>query len=215
MIYERRLAWSVLFRLFHWFFALSIVALVVTGFYIGDPWTNTTVIKEGKIFTMEYMRYVHFIAGFVFTGAVIVRIYLWGAGNRQEKIMDFLPVTSRNLKNLFSTVAFYLYLKDNYEDRLGHNALAGLFYLITIVMAVLQIISGFYMFYPESSFWQSCGLLLFGTQGQGRFLHHLFMWYFILFAFVHFYIVVWNDIRCQDGLISSIFNGRKFRPKKV
>ncbi len=215
MIYEKHLAWGVLFRLFHWAFALSIVVLVVTGFYIGDPWKNSTVIIGGRTFPMEYMRYMHFVAGFIFSGAVIVRLYLWVAGNRQERIMDFLPVTPRNLKNLFSTIACYLYFTDKHEHKLGHNALAGSFYVLTIIFAILQLLSGFYMFYPESPFWQACGLALFGSQEQGRYLHHLFMWYFILLACVHIYIVVWNDIRFPEGLISSIFNGRKFKPKKT
>ncbi len=214
MIYEKHLAWGVLFRLFHWAFALSIVVLVTTGLYIGGPWTNTT-LEGSRSFPMADMRYIHFIAGFVFTGAVLTRLYLWIAGNKQERIMDFIPVTPRNIKNLFNTVAYYLYLTDRHEHRIGHNALAGLFYLLTIVLALFQLLTGFYMLYPESSLWQFWGFNLFGTQQEARFLHHLIMWYFIIFACIHLYIVIWNDIRSPEGVISSIFNGRKFKPKNA
>jgi Ni/Fe-hydrogenase 1 B-type cytochrome subunit len=37
MSYKQHYVWSVLLRLFHWSFALSIVALAVTGFYIHYP----------------------------------------------------------------------------------------------------------------------------------------------------------------------------------
>ena len=213
MQYTRHPAWSILLRLFHWCFALSIVTLVTTGLYIHFPWTNT-MIEGTSTFPVATMRYIHFIAAFVFTGALLARLYLLLFGNRQERFWDFLPITGRNIKNIGSTLKYYLYLEDHEDHRLGHNALAGIVYFVTFIVACLQIISGFYMLYPESATWQTWGLKLFGTQQQGRFLHYLFMWYFLLFAATHVYIVIWNDIRSKEGLISSIFNGTKYMPGK-
>ena len=79
MQYERHLAWSVLLRLFHWVFALSIVVLVSTGLYIHFPWTNTMVIGTSN-FPVATMHYIHFIAGFVFyrcTAYPAVPVALW------------------------------------------------------------------------------------------------------------------------------------------
>ena len=92
MRYERHYVWSILLRLFHWCFALSIVTLVVTGFYIHFPWTNTLLEGSGS-FPVATMRYIHFVAGFVFTGSILARFYLLVFGNRQERVWDFLPVT--------------------------------------------------------------------------------------------------------------------------
>ncbi|HBI16457.1 MAG TPA: Ni/Fe-hydrogenase, b-type cytochrome subunit [Desulfobulbaceae bacterium] len=208
MRYEQHYAWSILLRLFHWSFALSIVALVVTGFYIHHPWTNT-LLEGDSSFPVGTMRYIHFVAGFVFTGSLLARLYLLIFGNKQERVWDFLPVTPRNIRNLLCTLGFYLYCPVKHEIKLGHNVLAGTFYLITFVMALLQLVSGFYMLYPESMAWQKWGLML-GPQQQARYIHFLIMWYFILFAFIHVYIVVWNDIKSKEGLISSIFNGTKY-----
>jgi len=212
MNYEKKYVWSILFRLCHWALALSIVFLVVTGFYINDPWTNTW-IENSRTFPVADMRYYHFLAGFVFTAAVLVRLILYLIGNRQERIFNALPVTPGNVRNFFSTFAYYGYATDSHEERLGHNTLAGLTYLFTYAVATAQLVSGFYMLYPESVTWQSWGLPLFGTQQQARFIHHLLMWYFLIFAFVHFYLLVWNDVRSPEGMISSIFNGYKFKPK--
>ena len=214
MQFERHPAWSALLRLFHWAFALSIVVLVTTGFYIHYPWTNT-MVEGTSSFPVATMRYIHFLAGFVFTASVLVRLYLLIFGNKQERFWDFLPITPRNIKNLFATLKYYLYLTDEHDHRLGHNALAGIFYFITFLAALVQIISGFYMLYPESVFWQKWGLLLLGPQQLGRWYHYLIMWYFIFFAAAHLYIVIWNDIRSKEGLISSIFNGSKYTPKKI
>jgi len=212
MQYERHQAWSVLLRLFHWSFVLSIVVLVTTGLYIHFPWTNTMVIGASA-FPVATMRYIHFVAGFVFTAALLVRMYLLVFGNHQERFWDFLPITPRNIRNLFRTLGRYLYLNVRHEQRLGHNALAGIAYLVTFLAAAVQVAGGFYMLYPESVFWQKWGTLFFASQQQGRGIHYLLMWYFIFFAAVHIYIVIWNDIFSKNGLISAIFSGGKYIPE--
>ncbi len=205
--------WNILLPLFHWSLVLSIVTLTVTGLYINSPWTNTTL--EGSVsFPMAEMRYFHFLAGYLMIAAICVRLYLYFFGNRQERIWDILPVTGKNIKNLFSTLACYLYLTDHHDPKPGHNVLAGLAYLTTFIVAIFQIISGLYMLYPESVALQGLGNTLFTSQQQARFVHHLIMWYFILFAFTHVYIVIWNDIKYPEGLISSIFTGKKFLQEK-
>jgi Ni/Fe-hydrogenase 1 B-type cytochrome subunit len=214
MNYEIKNVWSVLLRLFHWSLVLSIITLVVTGFYINNPWTNTTL--EGSVaFPMATMRYLHFLAGYLFTAAILVRLFLYILGNRQERITDILPVTPRNIKSLITTLGYYSYVSDKHDDRLGHNVLAGIVYIVTFVAALFQLSSGFYMLYPEPGFWQTLGGSIFGTQQEGRFLHHLLMWYFILFAFAHVYLVIWNDLKSPEGLVSSMFNGKKFKHKNV
>lgn len=214
MKYARHFVWSVLLRLFHWSFVISMIVLVVTGLYIHYPWTNT-MLEGTSTFPVAAMRYIHFVAGFVFTGALLARLYLLVFGNRYERLWGFLPITPGNVKNLFSTAKYYLYLGRDKEHRPGHNVLAGTIYFLTFLAAGLQIISGFYMLYPESAAWQTWGLRLLGTQQEGRYIHYLLMWYFMFFAALHLYIVVWNDIHSREGLISSIFNGVKYGPDKA
>ena len=210
MTYEKKKYWSILLRFYHWAFALSIIALVITGFYIHSPWTNT--LQEGSAgFPMAWTRYIHFVAGFVFTGAVLARIFLYLFGNKQERILEHLPVTPRNIKNLFNTLLRYSYITEGHDtDRLGHNVLAGLTYVITIIAALFQLVSGFYLLYPELAVWEGWGLMLFGSQQSARYVHHLLMWWFMIFALIHVYLVIWNDVRHPEGLVSSIFTGDKF-----
>ncbi len=214
MTYEIKNVWSVLLRLFHWSLVLSIIALVVTGLYVNTPWTNTTL--EGSVsFPMATMRYIHFVAGYLFAAAIAVRLFLYIFGNRQERIWDILPITPRNIKSLVTTLGYYSYISDRHDPRLGHNVLAGSTYIVTIVAAIFQLISGFYLLFPEAGFWQGLGNGIFGSQQQGRFVHHLLMWYFILFAFAHVYMVVWNDVKSPEGLVSSMINGKKFKHKNA
>ncbi len=210
--YERHHCWSLLLRLFHWMFALSIVVLVVTGFYINNPWTNT-MIEGSASFPMAMMRYIHYIAAHVLSSAVLIRLFLYIFGNAQERIWDILPITRRNLNNLKMTLLQYSYISNKHDERLGHNILAGLAYLLTFIAALLMIVSGFYMLYPESAFWAKWGVMLFGSQQFARFLHHITMWWFMIFALVHIYQCIWNDCTEPEGLISSMFTGAKFKHK--
>ncbi|MDA8161668.1 MAG: Ni/Fe-hydrogenase, b-type cytochrome subunit [Desulfobacteraceae bacterium] len=213
MDYEIKKAWGVLLRLFHWVYAITIIVLLVTGYYIYRPWFG--LYQGGASFSMALSRYIHFVAGYAFMGAIVVRIYLFFFGNRQERFLDSVPVTPRNIKNLFGTVIYYLYITDRHEERLGHNALFMLFYIITLFLALVQTLTGLYMLFPENLSLQSMGLSLFGTQQEARLIHHFIMWYFIIFTMTHVYITIWNDIEMPEGLISSIFNGKKFKTKKA
>ncbi len=210
MSYETVRVWSWLLRIYHWALVVSITALAITGWYINGPWTGTTLEGVAAMPVLA-MRNLHFAAGYLFTGAILIRIYLFLFGNRFEGLGDLLPVTGRNLRNLFSTLLYYLYLSPTKEERMGHNVLAGMSYLLTMLVAVFQLISGFFLLYPESSFWQGLGGAIFGSQQQGRFIHHILMWYFLFFALIHIYLVLWNEIKSPEGLISSIFSGRKFK----
>ncbi len=213
MEYEKKKVWSILLRLYHWAFALSIVTLCITGFYIHGPWTNSLTEGSGS-FVMAWMRFVHFVAGYVFTAAVLARIFLYIFGNKQERILEHLPVTPRNIKNFFNTILRYSYIKGGHDtDRLGHNVLAGMTYVLIIIAAVFQLISGFYLLFPEVPIWEQYGVLIFGSQQAARYIHHLLMWLFMIFALIHVYLVIWNDIRDPEGLVSAIFTGVKFQHK--
>ncbi|PIE68494.1 MAG: Ni/Fe-hydrogenase, b-type cytochrome subunit [Deltaproteobacteria bacterium] len=207
--YEIRDCWSVLHRLFHWMFAISIVFLVTTGFYINSPWTGT-MLEGSASFPMATMRYIHYVAAYTFSGAVLIRLFLYFFGNPQEVVWDILPVTKRNINNLKMTLLNYGYINDEHDDRLGHNVLAGMSYLFTIIIAITMILSGFFLLFPEIPFWEGLGLTLFGSQQFARFLHHLMMWWFIVFVVIHLYFCIWNDYKRPEGLISSIFTGVKF-----
>ena len=65
----------------------------------------------------------------------------------------------------------------------------------------------------ETPFWAKWGVALLGSQQSARFLHHLVMWWFLIFAVIHIYFCVWNDCKNPEGLISSIFSGAKFKHK--
>lgn len=215
MIYEKHYVWSILLRLYHWSLVSAVVALAITGFYINSPWAQTTLEGTG-LYPMLTIRNIHGLAAYLFTSAILVRLFLLLFGNRQERILEMLPVTRRNCRNVSTTLCSYSYLHDCHdEERLGHNVVGGMTYVLTMIAALFQLASGFYLRLPESVFWQKWGVMLFGTQQHARFIHHSLMWYFIIFALIHIYLVIWNDLCNPDGITSSIFTGYKFRPRGI
>jgi len=212
MKYEKKRAWSALLRLYHWTLVLSVYILTFTGLYIRYPFASS--LTGGGQFPMADIRYIHFITAFVFTGAIIARLYLALFGNRQESLRRLAPDLPKTLKDAWHAFKSYFSLDIYHHRGLGHNGLAVITYIVTIIIAILQIISGFYLLYPESAFWQGWGLAIFGPQQQARIIHHLIMWYFIIFAMGHIYIVIGNEILHPEGMLSSMFGGDKFKPEK-
>ena len=107
MIYEKHYVWSILLRLYHWSLVISFFTLAVTGFYINSPWTQTTL--EGlDLYPILAMRNIHGLAAYLFTAAIFVRLYLFLFGNLHERILNMLPVTSRNIRNISTTNLEYI-----------------------------------------------------------------------------------------------------------
>ena len=43
-----------------------------------------------------------------------------------------------------------------------------------------------------------------------RQIHHILMWFFIIFAMIHLYLVIYHDYIERRGVTSSMIGGRKF-----
>ncbi len=211
-IYKRVFVWSWALRLFHWTFAISCVVLILTGVYIHYPPITTKWAEFKPQYLMATLRYYHFVAAYFFMAAVAVRFYLLFFGNKYERFTDFLPISRKNIRSFWQTLRFYLYLTDEHEWRVGHTVLAGTIYFIIFVCAVIMILSGLYLLYPETEWIARMGVAIFGNPQSARLIHYLLNWVFIFFAIVHLYIAIWNDFKAPEAIISGAFSGSKFLP---
>jgi Ni/Fe-hydrogenase 1 B-type cytochrome subunit len=208
---EKKLyVWEFPVRLTHWLNALSITALFVTGLYVGAPYFHA--VSEDQLI-MAQMRYIHFIAGYVFTVSVLIRIYWWFAGNKYARLNQFIFVNSERWKDTIDTALYYVFLKKDIPHDPGHTGIAGLTYFCMFMLFLLQILTGFAL-YSEThvgAFWTLMGGWLFSLIGTGtvRLIHHLIMWAIGIFLILHIYIGWHNDIAERNGLMSSIFSGYK------
>jgi len=202
--------WEFPVRLTHWLNVISILALLLTGFYIGAPFIHAA--RENQLI-MATMRFLHFVSSYVFTVSVLVRIYWWFAGNRYARLNQFIPASSERQKDLIDSLLFYVFLRKDSTHAEGHNALAGLTYFLLFILFIVEILTGFAL-YAEShvgAFWTLMGgwLLSIFSTGTVRLVHHLLMWIIVPFIIVHVYLSLLGNWVEKNGLLASIFSGYK------
>jgi Ni/Fe-hydrogenase 1 B-type cytochrome subunit len=116
-----------------------------------------------------------------------------------------------------------LMLKKNGQQQehisIGHNAMAGFIYFLTFLAFLVQCLTGFGLYSGMSGWWlpKLFGWVpaVFGGDILTRQIHHWTMWFFILFAVVHVYLVFYHDYVEGRGEISSMGGGWKFIEEEV
>lgn len=217
---RRVYVWELPVRIYHWLNALSILVLTATGFYIGNPLALTSSVEPVFGFTMGTVRFVHFVAAYLFLFNFAFRLY-WGfVGNKYAQWHQFIPRNKKFFQEIWQIIKIdILQWKGKEHVGVGHNALAGFIYFFTFIAFVVQILTGFAL-YSETSNWWFPKLFswvgyLFGSDIVLRSVHHWAMWFFILFTVVHVYLVFYHDYVEGRGEISSMGAGYKFIEEEV
>lgn len=207
---KREYVWEFPVRLTHWLNFLSILTLSFTGVYIGSPFMHS---PPGEAFLMATIRFIHFVAAYVFTLSFLLRIYWAFAGNEYSRWKEFFPVTGKRRREILENVKFYMLLRRTPPPAIGHSATAVLSYLFLFLLFTVEIITGFALYAQshQGFFWTLMGgwLLSVFSSPTIRLIHHLVMWLILIFAIVHVYIAWLNDIAEKNGVMSSIFSGFK------
>ena len=207
--------WEWPIRAMHWAAALSIVVLVVTGFYIGRPYFITHG-EASAHFLMGWMRFLHFAAAGVFVATAIVRVYWLFAGNQFERWKALFPVRKQDWINLLKQVKFYLMIQpEKAPQYLGHNPLQQFSYTGMYTVAVAQVVTGFAMYgqsRPGGLWYTLFGWVvpLLGGIQVVHFVHHVLTWAFLIFIPIHIYLALRADLLERTGTISSIVSGGRF-----
>ena len=96
----------------------------------------------------------------------------------------------------------------------GHNPLALMAMFFMFVLGLVFIILTGLGLYAQGYGWGSGWMnafgwvtTLFGTPQAVRTVHHLAMWYLVLFAMVYVYMVFREDIMSGETIISTMVNG--------
>lgn len=210
--------WERPLRFMHWVAALCIVALAVTGLFIGRPYFMPSGDPQSA-YLMGWVRFIHFLAAALLVMTAIVRFYWLFMGNRFERWAALFPVRSRDLKNLFGMIKFYLMIKPERAPRyLGHNPLQQFAYTGIYAAAAVAVVTGFAMYGqsdPHGLFYAAFNWVntLFGGEQIVRFIHHVLTWVFLIFIPIHVYLAIRADAIERTGSISSIISGGRFVPK--
>ena len=201
-------------RLWHWTHTISFIVLGVTGYFIANP--MATVPGEASAnFLMGNIRFIHFVAAYVFTIGFALRIYWAFVGNHHARAIFILPVWDKEYwRGLWYEVRFYGFLEKEMRKSPGHNPLAqtAAFFLNTIG-TVFMILTGFAL-YSEGMGRDSWMDTLFGwvipligDSEATHNWHNLGMWVMLVFVIIHIYMVIRADIIGRQSSISTIFGG--------
>jgi len=211
--------WEYPVRIYHWLNALCITVLVGTGLLIGAPLAINTVSEASHGYWFGWVRFLHFAAAFIFFFNYLFRIY-WGlVGNQYSRWYNYIPYKKSQWRQIWKVlVSDVLLLKYDEESKpIGHNALASLVYFIMFLLFLFQVFTGFGMYAAMSDWWFPRLFAwvpsLFGGDMLTRQWHHITMWAFILFTFIHVYLVFYHDFIERKGTASSMIGGWKFVDK--
>jgi Ni/Fe-hydrogenase 1 B-type cytochrome subunit len=216
--YQRVYVWQLPVRFFHWINAAAILVLCVTGWLITHPPALMNSGEAWSSFWFGKVRFTHFVAGYVLLANFLVRIYWAFAGNKYASWRNFLPLTAKQFREVWQVLKVdILQSSDKPVHALGHNAVAYFTYAGTGLLTVFQIVTGFALMAPTSQSWFphlfTWVVPLFGSEGTLRIYHYAGMWLFIVFTFIHLYLVVYHDYVEGHGVLSSIIGGWKFMEK--
>jgi Ni/Fe-hydrogenase 1 B-type cytochrome subunit len=206
-------------RIWHWVMMIAMIVLVATGYLIGSPWSGPT--REAT-FTYFFgnVRLFHFLAAAVFVVAFVIRVYWAIAGNHHARSIFLPPVWSGSWwSGMFRQGLYYVFMKKESPLWIGHNPLAQFamfaMYVLGTIVIILTGLSLFSEQYGWGSVWMNLfgwvNVLLGGSQ-MVRLVHHLAMYYLLIFAVIHMYMVIREDVMSGESVVGSMINGlRSFK----
>jgi Ni/Fe-hydrogenase 1 B-type cytochrome subunit len=209
--------WQVPVRIWHWVMALAMVVLAVTGYLIGSP-PPSVGGEASNSFLFGYIRFAHFAAAYVFAVSFVLRLIWVFVGNRFAREIFLVPLKMLDPAwwgGLFDQTRYYLFLKPSARPWQGHNPLAMAAMFFMYVLGTLFMICTGFALYGEGLGMDSWAFTLFsswvlplaGDSQNVHTLHHLGMWYLLVFSLVHLYMVIREDICSEETVISTMING--------
>ncbi len=211
---KREYEFSALLRANHWVRAVSIVVLIVTGFYIADPFLAPYVSNEPTNFMNAWWRFWHLVFGFALIATTMIKVYLFLFDKQSQvertSFFDFISP-----KIWIQQLKYYMLVGTHPENKGVYNPLQFAAYFMLFVVIFVIVITGLilYVHVYHSGFGAFCYDMLrpievlMGGLANVRTVHHIATWVFILFVPVHVYMAVFNSIHSKKGSMDSIISG--------
>jgi Ni/Fe-hydrogenase 1 B-type cytochrome subunit len=184
------------FRILHELIMVSIIILVITGFYIHRPFVG------GAGFLMAMVRGMHFFFAAVLIISAVARVISMFVGKDRDW-RSFIP-TGSDIKLLPKTINYYAYISDEPVLKKKYNPLQMLSYCLVFVLIVFQILSGLALNWVSAFGWFNYGW--FNNEIVVRMAHFVVTWLFIMFLMIHVYLTIrekFHEIREMHLLSSS------------
>ena len=209
-------------RLIHWVVFFSVIVLMVTGYYIGEP---TAVYGHGEAyneFVMAQIRLYHFYAAMVLDVSLIVWLYLAFFSRHVTYWREMIPTPTSVRGAIEVAKCYFTFKKPPFYKHF--DPLDGLLFLVLILLMALQLLTGLHLYalaLPNDYWWAqlihiSTNWLvwLLGGSPNVRVVHHITEWIMLAGIIVHVYLQVTKTIIWQDGHIGQMVGGYKYKDIK-
>ena len=212
----KRYVWELPVRWCHWLSAMSIVSLTVTGLFIAYPF-SVGLTPSG--FAMGWVRFIHFVSGFLFAVSLFSRVAWSFLGNEYSSFKEFFPMlTARGRRKTWHMLRYYMFMSKEVPEVVGHNPLAASAYTLLFFFYILMIVTGLTLYSvaaPHGILFKLFGWIqvLFTTQGV-RLAHHISLYFIFGFVVNHIYSAWLMDIKQHGAEISGMFSGYRFTVHK-
>ena len=202
-------------RIWHWVNALSLVVLMITGWFIAHP-LPTMPGEASDHFLMGYIRFAHFAAAYIFVIGFVGRVYWAFIGNDHARQVFLPPIFNRQWwGGVWHEVKWYAFFVREPRKYTGHNPLATLFMHIMLIWgSVFMIVTGLALYGEgtQAGSWAhtmftSWVVPLFGQSQDVHTFHNLGMWYILCFVLIHVYVSIREDIMSRQSLVSTMVSG--------
>ena len=206
--------WSATLRFQHWANMALIVIMSMSGYYIMNPFFGPAAETGHDVgYLMGWVRLIHYVSAYLWLGLGFSRLVLsFTAKDRQLRWRSLWPLNSReDVKGLWGTIQYYLFLKKEGPLYLAHNPLQQFAYTGIYVMCLIQMLSGIVLYglYNQTNwFWV---IVAYPMHWMGvstiRMIHALIMFVLWSFVIVHVYLATRADALERHGGVSSMVNG--------
>ncbi len=206
-------------RFWHLTNGVSIVILIITGYFIGTPLPSS---HQGstEIYSMGWIRLTHFVAAYIFAIGFLGRLYWVFAGNAHAKQIFYLPIHKlRWWGEVIFELKWYMFMVKQPKKYIAHNPLARvMMFTFAVWGSIYMILTGFAL-YSEgegSGHWSDICfgwiLDLSGGSMATHSLHRIGMWVTLIFATIHTYAAIREDIVSRQSILATMSSGwRTFR----
>ena len=206
--------WSATLRFQHWANMALIVIMSMSGYYIMNPFFGPAAETGHDVgYLMGWVRLIHYVSAYLWLGLGFSRLVLsFTAKDRQLRWRSLWPLNSReDVKGLWGTIQYYLFLKKEGPLYLAHNPLQQFAYTGIYVMCLIQMLSGIVLYglYNQTDwFWV---IVAYPMHWMGvstiRMIHALIMFVLWSVVIVHVYLATRADALERHGGVSSMVNG--------
>ena len=206
--------WSATLRFQHWANMALIVIMSMSGYYIMNPFFGPAAETGPDVgYLMGWVRLIHYVSAYLWLGLGFSRLVLsFTAKDRQLRWRSLWPLNSHeDVKGLWGTIQYYLFLKKEGPLYLAHNPLQQFAYTGIYVMCLIQMLSGIVLYglYNQTNwFWV---IVAYPMHWMGvstiRMIHALIMFVLWSFVIVHVYLATRADALERHGGVSSMVNG--------